>query len=104
MSDFIFVKENKKLHRVKLEDILFIESMGDYVTINLVDKHLTVKDSLKRYEDLLSKDLFVRLHRGFIVAKNRIDVINGNMVEVGVKKIPVGRNYRDLLQSIIKYD
>ncbi|MCL3782398.1 response regulator transcription factor [Prolixibacteraceae bacterium JC049] len=97
-NEFIFVKENKKLHRVKLEDILFIESMGDYITINLTDKQLVVKDSLKNYEGLLPRERFARVHRGYIIAIAKVDVIDGNLLEIGSKKIPVGRNYRDILQ------
>jgi DNA-binding LytR/AlgR family response regulator len=93
-NEFIFVKSNKKVHRVKLSDILFIEGLGDYIKIITLHAVLVTNLTMKKIEELLPVPDFCRIHKSYIVRFDQISSIDGNLVEIGNRKIPVGNNYR----------
>lgn len=104
-DEFIFVKADKKLVRVRYGDILYIEGLKDYVIIRLEAGRVITLQTMKSLEDKLPADLFRRVHRSFIVALDRINAVVGNMVEIQekgeTKLIPVGKNYREELLELI---
>ncbi|RMG84745.1 MAG: DNA-binding response regulator [Bacteroidetes bacterium] len=105
-EDFIFVKADKKLVKVRYSDILYIEGLKDYVIIRLLDgKRVITLQTMKSLEEKLPEKLFKRIHRSYIVGLGNVDAVLGNMVEVtekGQKKhLPVGKNYRDELLAVI---
>ncbi len=93
-NEFIFVKSNKKVHRVELSDILFIEGLGDYIKIITLHAVLVTNLTMKKIEELLPVPDFCRIHKSYIVRFDQISSIDGNLVEIGNRKIPVGNNYR----------
>lgn len=103
--DYIFVKADKKLIRVKFSDILYIEGLKDYVIIRLEAGRVISLQTMKSLEDKLPSAQFVRVHRSYIVGMNKIQAIVGNMVEVmekgQPKHLPIGKNYRDELLLMI---
>ena len=103
--DYIFVKADKKLIRVKFSDILYIEGLKDYVIIRLEVGRVISLQTMKSLEDKLPSSQFVRVHRSYIVGMNKIQAIVGNMVEViekgQPKHLPIGKNYRDELLVMI---
>jgi DNA-binding LytR/AlgR family response regulator len=106
--DYIFVKADKKLQRVKFSEILYIEGLKDYVIIRTETGRIISLQTMKSLEDKLPTAQFVRVHRSFIVGMDKIHAIVGNMVEViekGLPKhLPIGKNYRDeLLEMIDKH-
>lgn len=104
-EDFFFVKSDKKLIKVKFEDIIYIEGLKDYVIIRMEMGRVITLQTMKSLEDRLPPKQFRRIHRSYIVALNRIEAIDGNMVEVVEKKeakhLPIGKNYRDELLDLI---
>ncbi len=105
-EDFIFVKADKKLIKVKYADILYIEGLKDYVIIRIEEgKRVITLQTMKSLESKLPSNLFKRIHRSYIVGINKIEAVLGNMVEVtekGQKKhLPVGKNYREELLTLI---
>ena len=104
-SDFIFVKADKKLIKIKYDDILYIEGLKDYVIIRMEAGRVITLQTMKSLEEKLPEDLFQRIHRSYIVAIDKIKAVVGNMVEVvekgQAKHLPVGKNYRDQLLAII---
>ncbi len=105
-EDFIFVKADKKLIRVKYADIIYIEGLKDYVIIRLeVGKRVITLQTMKSLEEKLPSKLFKRIHRSYIVGIEKIEAVIGNMVEItekGQKKhLPIGKNYRDELLQLI---
>ncbi|MDZ7876635.1 MAG: LytTR family DNA-binding domain-containing protein [Saprospiraceae bacterium] len=103
--DYIFVKADKKLIRVKFSDILYIEGLKDYVIIRLETGRVISLQTMKSLEDKLPSAQFVRVHRSYIVGMDKIQAIVGNMVEVmekgQPKHLPIGKNYRDELLEMI---
>lgn len=105
-SDFIFVKADKKLIKLRYKDILFIEGLKDYVIIKRTDgTRIVTLQTMKSLESKLPEQYFQRIHRSYIVQIDQIMALMGNMVEVmekGVAKhLPVGKNYRDRLLEIV---
>lgn len=97
----LFVKADKKLVKVYLSDILFVESLKDYIKISTVAGDLLVLRSITSIEEELPKDAFLRIHRSFIVSIDKIRAVDGNTVEVSHHKIPIGRNYAKDTKKII---
>jgi len=101
-DDFIFIKSSKKTFKVNLHDILYIEALGDYVKIFTVDKMIVSYQSLKNIESLLPPRQFPRIHKSYIIAMSRIDLIEGNHVKIRDRMIPVGTNFKNEFEKLIK--
>ena len=104
-SDFFFVKADKKLIKVHFDEILYIEGLKDYVIIKKEMKRIITLQTMKSLEVKLPSNIFMRIHRSYIVNINKIKAVVGNSVEIiekgQVKHLPVGKNYRDDLLEII---
>lgn len=95
--DFIFVKSDKKLLKIRLEDIYFIEGLKDYVMIYTPTGRIVTLQTMKSLEEKLPAEQFVRAHRSYIVGLRHIDLMEGNQLVVDKKEIPIGKNYKDEL-------
>ena len=100
-SRYIFVKSGKQLKKIFLEDILFIESMENYVTICTTTSKEVVSSTLKFFLDSLHSDNFLQVHRSYIVNIKHINSIEGNCLNVASYEIPVARNLREQTFNII---
>jgi len=97
----IFLKDNKKHHQVKLNDILFAEANGNYVKIHLNDKMILTHQTLSSIEEVLPANQFIRVHKSFIIAKSSIVLIEGNLIHIDQHKIPVGKMYRQNINQLL---
>lgn len=101
-SAHIFVSKAKKQIRVVLNDILYVESLKDYIKIHLKEQEaLTVKESISAFEKRID-ERFIRLHRSYIVNSEKITAYTKNDVEVGRMEIPIGNNYKNNLVPFIE--
>jgi len=104
-EDFIFVKSDKKLIKIKYDDIIYIEGLKDYVIIRMANSKVITLQTMKSLEAKLPDNLFKRIHRSYIVAIDKIDALVGNSIEVtekgATKIIPVGKNYKEEILKII---
>jgi two-component system response regulator LytT len=102
-DDFIFVKAEYKMLRVDFDNILFIESVKDYLKIHLADKEkpLMTLSSLRSIEEKLPASRFMRIHRSFIVATDKIDAITKSSVHIGDHNITVGEQYKDTFRELM---
>jgi len=98
---YIFFNVGKKKVKIFLDEILYIESLKEYVRIFTKTKSILTKFQLGQIESLLAKNNFIRVHRSFIVAKDKIDAFTAADIEINGKQIPVGRSYKELVQSIL---
>lgn len=101
LSDFIFVKTEHKIQKVYLHDILFIEGLKDYISIFTSTERIITLQIMKKMEDALPEKHFVRVHKSYIVALNKIDSIERSRIWIKDKIIPVGDTYRDQFFKII---
>ncbi len=101
-SDFIFIKSEGRFVKLNIEDVLYIETLGDYVVFNLENqkKHI-VYSSLKAMDQKLSNPVFVKVHRSYIVNISKIVDIEENNLVIGNKVIPISRALKhDLMVKI----
>lgn len=99
--DYIFVKADKKLIKIKFDDIFFIEGLKDYVILHTPTGRIVTLQTMKSLEEKLPADIFMRVHRSYIVNLKKIDIVEGNSLIVKGKPIPIGKNYRDEILLII---
>ena len=100
-TEYIFLKVDGKLVRVNFSEILYIEGMKDYLKVFLKDKFLVVHMTMKKIEELIPRQRFVRVHKSYIVSLPAIKSIVGNYIELNDKQIPIGANYKDELIKIV---
>jgi len=101
-DDFIYVKENKKTIKISLEEILYIESMKDYVTFHTAQKKIITKSTMSELEEKLPVEKFIRIHRSYIVAIKKIDAFTATSIEIGKKELTIGRNYKNGVMRLLK--
>jgi len=100
---FVYFRADRKMVKVAYDDIIYVESMKDYVKIvRKGEKPLLVKQSISSLEDLLPEQLFVRVHRSYIVAINKIAAFTNHDVEIGDIEIPIGRLYAHQLEKMAR--
>jgi len=97
----IFLKVEKKLIKIKFDDILYIESLKDYIKIATTIENYLVHKSLTSITEELPQDQFLRIHRSFTVALDKIKSVEGNSVEINSTRIPIGRKYINQAKQII---
>lgn len=94
-SAFVYLKVDKDMKKIFVNEIEFIESWKDYVMVFLAGgKHFLVKQSITAMENLLSEHKFMRVHRSYIVSLSKIAGYNGLSVQLAEKEIPIGRLYK----------
>jgi DNA-binding LytR/AlgR family response regulator len=97
---FVYVKVEKDMKKLFLKDILYLEGWRDYVKVVLInDKMLLVRQSMSAMEILLSERLFLRVHRSYMVALDKITGYNGFSVHLSAKEIPIGRLYKHVVME-----
>ncbi len=98
-EEFIFIRDSNIVRRLKLDDILFIEAMGDYVKLYLPQKFYAIHTTLKSVEERLPASNFIRVHRSYIAAVNKIDTIQDGGLVINGKSVPVADAYRATLNK-----
>jgi DNA-binding LytR/AlgR family response regulator len=99
---YLYFNVGKKKVKIYPDEILSIESLREYVRITTVDKSILVKYALNEMEELLPKDHFLRIHRSFIVSKDKITAFTATDVEIDGKQIPIGRSYKELVMAVLE--
>ena len=97
---FLYFRSNRKMVKVLLDEILYIEGLNDYIRIVTVNKTIISKHVLSSLEEMLPSS-FIRIHKSFIVATNKIESFNADSVEIGKKEIPIGRLFKFNLSKIL---
>lgn len=97
----LFFMVNKKKARISLNSILYIESQREYLKVVTNAKTILTRYLIAAVEKELPPESFIRVHRSFIVARNKIDLIDANSIEIGKNEIPIGRSYKkQVLQTL----
>ena len=92
---YFFIKSDNKIVKIALEDILFVEAMQNYVTIQTTEKKHISYLTIKSVEDFLAADRFIKVHKSFIVSANRVDSIDGNEICIGKYRLPISRSLKE---------
>lgn len=99
---FIYLKVDRKTIKVDVNNILWIESLRDYVKVVVKDQEYITRQKISILEELLPESRFVRIHRSFIVALAKIDSFYAYSMEVAGHELPIGRNYKQDVQKKLK--
>ncbi|WP_443937462.1 LytR/AlgR family response regulator transcription factor [Pedobacter sp. MW01-1-1] len=101
IQDFIFVKTEHKIQKIYLHEILYIEGLKDYISIFTKDERVITLQSMKKMEEALPESQFIRVHKSYIVAIDKIESIERSRISINDKTIPVGDTYRDEFFKVI---
>lgn len=98
-QEYILLRSNKKMYRVKLDEILFLQSLGDYVKVHLQQKQLIVHNTFQNLLAMLPENEFIRIHKTVIVPVNKIEYIDGNQLYIANNALPIGLNFKEELMK-----
>jgi DNA-binding LytR/AlgR family response regulator len=102
-TDTLIVKSDKKMIKINLKDIIYIESLKDYVIIHLSDKRVVTKQKISFLEQKLMENNFIRIHRSFLVSASKIDAFTPSHIEINGQELPIGRSYKSEVGKILGY-
>jgi two-component system, LytTR family, response regulator len=100
---FIYLNINKNVHKILINEIIFAESVKDYLTIHTVSGPIVAKHTISAFELMLPEEKFIRIHRSFIVAIEKIKSFNAHSIDIGSKELPIGQNYQSHVFQKLKY-
>lgn len=98
-NEFVFIRDNGILRKIRLDEILYLEAMGDYVKLHTGQKFHAVHSTLKSIEERLPDTKFIRVHRSYIVALDKIESIQDGDIIISRNAVPVADAYRSTLNS-----
>ncbi len=100
-KDHIFIKTDYRIQKVDLDTIYYLEALRDYIGIHLQSSKILTLDSMKNMEELLPPDQFIRIHKSYIINKNKIDFLSRGKVIVNNIYLPIGDTYKERFQQLI---
>jgi len=101
-NNFTFVRSDRKMIKIDFKDIIYIESLGDYVKFHFKDKIITSRDTISAIEAKLPKQGFIRIHRSFIVAMNQITSFTNEHITINNKALPISRSYKKEVLKLLE--
>lgn len=101
-ADFIYVNSNKKHIKIAFSQILYVESIKDYIRIHTTDKRVVTKEKISDFADKLPASNFVRIHRSYIINLRKMTAFSAHEVEIGDQEIPIGASYKKLVWERLK--
>jgi len=103
-DSYINLKVDKSVRKIKINDIVFVESLRNYCRIKLIDSEITILKTLTSVQELLPESKFVRIHRSFLINKDQITSVSPSRIEINNMTIPVGRKYKDEVKEKLLID
>jgi len=100
-EEYIFVKSNLKKRKVVLNDIKWIEALGDYIKVVTNEGNIIVLSTMKSFEKQLPEDKFLRIHKSFIVNLEKVEKFNSKNVQVAGRQVPLSRNKKNDLADAL---
>jgi DNA-binding LytR/AlgR family response regulator len=99
---YLFLRIERKNVKVNFDDILFIESLKDYIKIVTKDRNFVTKQPISSIERILPTDLFMRTHRSFIIAIDKINSFTQDLIQLDKYEIPISRSHRHDVEAVFK--
>jgi len=99
---YITLRSDRKMIKVALEDILYIESLKDYIKVITSANTIITKQTISSIEGMLPTDMFIRIHRSYIVSMSKIESYNNEMIWVAKQELPISRMYRHEVEAVLK--
>lgn len=98
---YIFIRSEKRIEKIELNNILYAESLGNYVSIYTDSKKIIAYLTMKSLESQLPLNEFIKIHQSYLVNSSKIDAIEGNEIKIGSKSLPISRNYREMVMKVV---
>lgn len=102
-DSFVYVRSDRKVLKILVGDILFVESLKDYVKIHMEHDVVITREKISVLEEKLPEDQFIRTHRSFLVASKSIKAFTAETIEIKNHEIPIGRTYKNSVLSFLGY-
>ena len=102
-ESFIYVKENKKIVKVYLSEIKYIEGLSEYVQIHTDKRKIITKTSMTQMEEKLLSENFLRIHKSYIVSVSKIEAFTANTIEINGKELPIGRSFKNAVLNVLNF-
>ncbi|HEY1023917.1 MAG TPA: LytTR family DNA-binding domain-containing protein [Sphingobacteriaceae bacterium] len=99
---FIYFRTDRKMVKVFLDDILYVESLKDYIKVITSTRQIVTKQAISVLEDMLPADQFLRIHRSYLVAIKKIESFTADDIQIGTKELPIGRMYHHEVSKALK--
>lgn len=100
---FVYVKENKKVIKLQLDEILYVEGLSEYVQIYTSKRKIITKVSMTQMQEKLPGSGFIRIHKSFIVSIPKIEAFTSHSIEIRGKELPIGRSYKNQVQEVLNF-
>ncbi len=101
MDTYFFVKSDYKIQKIIIDEIIYIESMGDYVRFYIGDKRIVTLLSLSKLIALLPVEKFIQIHRSYIINFEKINFIQNNIISIGQYQLPISKSRKKELMDVI---
>ncbi|WP_299435956.1 response regulator [uncultured Aquimarina sp.] len=102
-NPYIYLKVLKKMQKIYLQDILYIESLKSYIKVKTISKEIIAHRPISSIESILPTDKFLRVHRSFLICVDHIDAFSPIEIELKGNKVPVGRKYKETVKEMLGY-
>jgi two-component system, LytTR family, response regulator len=103
-DSFIYVREKNMVHKILTRDILYIESLSDYVIIYYFNKKITVRNTMTAIEEMLPHNEFARIHRSYIINIQHINKFTAHSISINEKELPIGPSYSKEVFKMLNYN
>jgi DNA-binding LytR/AlgR family response regulator len=100
--EWLFVRSEKRIEKIEMIAILYIESVGNYVNIITFEKNILCYLTLKGIESQLPPSLFIKIHQSYLINLSKVEAIDGNQVKINNKLLPISRGYKEMFMKIIE--
>jgi len=101
MDNYFFIKSDYKIQKIIIDEIIYIESMGDYVRFYLENKRVVALLSLSKLIELLPEEKFIQIHRSYIINFEKINFIQNNIISIGQYQLPISKSRKKELMETI---
>jgi len=101
IKDSFFIKDAQYFHKIKFDEVLYLESEGAYVTLFTEKKKYLLRGSITQYLEKMSSGKFFRVHRSYAVNLDKVEIINTSFLTIRDEKIPISKNFRDDLLALM---
>lgn len=102
-TEYITIRADRSNHQVKLEDIIYLESLSDYVKLHTTNRSLTTRETISSFEESLP-ETFIRIHRSYIINQHHVSHFNTTSVKIHKNKLPISRTYKSQALSLLTAD
>ncbi|MBS1621571.1 MAG: response regulator transcription factor [Bacteroidetes bacterium] len=99
---FINIRADRKNIKVAMDDILYVESLKDYIKVVTKTRNIVTRQSISSIEDILKGNRFIRIHRSFIVSVDKIESFTRDSIEIAKQELPISRMYRHEVEKVLK--